>query len=135
MRFFVVLEGRSMSSRCWRDQGFSSGGIVLCLDMAVLFLSSHSLPSVLFVTKSLLTRTWIRDHLKDLIEPNHLFKDPAFRYNNMLRYWGVKISTYEYQGYTIHLIKPDLQIVSFPHIILQQYFKLSFCLVPRKLGF
>lgn len=35
---------------------------------------------------------------------NHLYKDPIPKYRYILRYWGVKASTYEFGGNTIQPI-------------------------------
>ena len=52
----------------------------------------------------------------------------------MLRYWELGLPHTNIRGYTSQPIQPDIQIVRILNTILQQYFKLSLCLVPYKLG-
>ena len=71
--------------------------------------------------------------LKTLFYLDYLFINSVSKYSCSTKVQGIRTSTYGFEGYTISLMMPDIQIISFLSTILDQCFQLSYCLVPERL--
>ena len=71
--------------------------------------------------------------LKTLFYLDYLFINSVSKYSRSTKVQGIRTSTYGFEGYTISLMMPDIQIISFLSTILDQCFQLSYCLVPERL--
>ena len=126
--FLTCLEAWGVRPRCWLCCFFLEASLLgLWMAAFSFFLHIISLCIVCVISSSHKDNSHIGLGLtlKTLFYLDYLFINSVSKYSRSTKVQGIRTSTYGFGGYTISLMMPDIQIISFLSTILEQWFQLS----------